>query len=96
MFCSSAVTEFKRLTAYERGRPGYVIDQLVPLALGGADTPANMQWQTIQAAANRSVFNVEVSRDGVTREHKYRFETASSLQYPRFHEHGDAVWVEVT
>lgn len=46
----SAVAEFKRLTGYPHGRPGYVIDHIVPLALGGADTPANMQWQTIQAA----------------------------------------------
>lgn len=26
---------------------GYVIDHIKPLACGGADTPANMQWQTI-------------------------------------------------
>ena len=26
--------------------PGYVIDHLHPLKRGGADTPANMQWQT--------------------------------------------------
>lgn len=25
---------------------GYVIDHVVPLACGGADAPANMQWQT--------------------------------------------------
>jgi hypothetical protein len=29
---------------------GYVIDHIVPLACGGADTPGNMQWQTISAA----------------------------------------------
>ena len=49
----SAVTEFKRLTGYPHGRPGYVIDHIVPLALGGADTPANMQWQTTQAAKEK-------------------------------------------
>lgn len=27
--------------------PGYVIDHIVPLACGGPDSPANMQWQTI-------------------------------------------------
>ena len=27
--------------------PGYVIDHVRPLACGGADAPANMQWQTI-------------------------------------------------
>jgi hypothetical protein len=26
--------------------PGYVVDHVVPLACGGADAPANMQWQT--------------------------------------------------
>lgn len=31
-----------------RGRcPGYVIDHVKPLACGGADAPANMQWQTV-------------------------------------------------
>jgi len=53
MFCGSAVTEFKRLTGYPHGRPGYVIDHIVPLARGGADTPANMQWQTIQEAKEK-------------------------------------------
>ena|ERR1700674_2840182 len=28
---------------------GYVIDHVKPLACGGADQPANMQWQTIAA-----------------------------------------------
>ena len=27
--------------------PGYVIDHIKPLECGGADSPANMQWQTI-------------------------------------------------
>jgi hypothetical protein len=30
--------------------PGYVIDHMQPLKRGGADTPANMQWQTEGAA----------------------------------------------
>ncbi|MDZ4796872.1 MAG: HNH endonuclease signature motif containing protein [Bryobacteraceae bacterium] len=30
--------------------PGYVIDHIRPLKRGGPDTPANMQWQTLQAA----------------------------------------------
>ena len=30
--------------------PGYVVDHVNPLACGGADSPANMQWQTVEAA----------------------------------------------
>src|SRR5262249_3118280 len=35
---------FARQTGYPNGRPGYVIDHIVPLACGGADAPGNMQW----------------------------------------------------
>ena len=42
-----AVTEFKRMTGYPQGRPGYEVDHIVPLARGGADKPSNMQWLTI-------------------------------------------------
>jgi hypothetical protein len=41
---------FARRTGYPNGRPGYVIDHIVPLACGGADAPSNMQWQTIAEA----------------------------------------------
>lgn len=30
--------------------PGYVIDHIKPLKEGGADSPSNMQWQTVQDA----------------------------------------------
>jgi hypothetical protein len=52
-------------------------------------------WQV--RGAGRSVFNVDVSRDGKTWERKYRFETpGSSFQYPTFHEHEGAIWLCVT
>ena len=30
--------------------PGYVVDHIEPLCAGGADSPANMQWQTVAEA----------------------------------------------
>ncbi len=38
--------QFMRQTGFPHGRKGYVVDHVVPLACGGADTPSNMQWQT--------------------------------------------------
>ena len=42
--------EFMRMTGYPKGRPGYFVDHIIPLKRGGADTPANMQWQTATEA----------------------------------------------
>jgi hypothetical protein len=33
--------------------PGYVIDHVIPLKRGGADSPGNMQWQTKSAAREK-------------------------------------------
>jgi hypothetical protein len=44
----------------------------------------------------RSVFNIDVSRDGKTWQRKYRFETTKSFQYPTLHEHDGAIWICVT
>jgi hypothetical protein len=38
--------EFMTQTGYPHGRPGYVVDHVIPLKRGGADEPWNMQWQT--------------------------------------------------
>lgn len=43
--------QFEVKSGYPHGRPGYVVDHIVPLACGGADAPSNMQWQTTAAAA---------------------------------------------
>ena len=46
----AAKDQFMRQTGYPHGRPGYVVDHIVPLACGGADIPSNMQWQRVAAA----------------------------------------------
>ncbi len=55
-------------------------------------------WQeaTKINGVNRSVFNIDVSRDGQSWQRKYRFETEKSFQYPGFIQHGDAIWLTVT
>lgn len=51
-----AKSEFRRshpcpATGNRRGAcPDHVIDHVVPLCAGGADTPENMQWQTVAEA----------------------------------------------
>ena len=47
---AEAKAQFMRRTGYPHGRPGYVVDHIVPLVCGGADSPSNMQWQTIAEA----------------------------------------------
>ncbi len=41
---SSARREFERENP--KPGPGYVIDHIIPLKRGGADSPSNMQWQS--------------------------------------------------
>ncbi|WP_291166559.1 sialidase family protein [Gimesia sp.] len=55
-------------------------------------------WQeaTRVEGVNRSVFNIDVSRDGKTWQRKYRFETPRSFQYPAFAEHAGVIWLCVT
>jgi hypothetical protein len=43
---TKAKDDFKKETGYPHGRPGYVIDHVIPLSIGGRDAPSNMQWQT--------------------------------------------------
>lgn len=55
-------------------------------------------WQDAATVngANRSVFNVDVSIDGITWVRKYRFETEQSFQYPVFREYRGKVYLSVT
>lgn len=58
----------------------------------------HLGWQeaTQIDGASRSVFNVDVSRDGEHWERKYRFQTRDSFQYPTFREHDGTIWLCVT
>lgn len=35
--------------------PGWVVDHVVPLCLGGADHPVNMQWQEREASLKKDI-----------------------------------------
>jgi hypothetical protein len=41
---ASTRSEFMKQVGYPKGRKGCVVDHIVPLECGGADTPSNMQW----------------------------------------------------
>jgi len=65
------------------------------------DRISGLYWLGWQEAAGagavgRSVFNIDVSRDGANWERKYRFVTDKSFQYPTFREHEGSVYVCVT
>lgn len=55
-------------------------------------------WQeaTEIDGVGRSVFNIDISNDGLTWERKYRFETTETFQYPTFKLHDNSVWLCVT
>lgn len=86
---------------------GWAVGRELPFVRNGANSKPTFDkfgdvyylgWQeaTRIQNANRSVFNVDVSRDGKTWQRKYRFETPHSFQYPTFHEHEGAIWLAVT
>jgi hypothetical protein len=58
----------------------------------------HLGWQeaTTIGGVGRSVFNIDVSTDGMTWERKYRFETEKSFQYPTFRKYDGAVYLTVT
>lgn len=45
---------FWKMTGYSRGRTGYVVNHIVPLACGGCDIPSNMEWMTIAGWKGRT------------------------------------------
>jgi hypothetical protein len=43
-----AAKAFMRATGHPHGWPGHRVDHVVPLAIGGCDCEANLQWQTVE------------------------------------------------
>jgi hypothetical protein len=58
----------------------------------------HLGWQerTQVDKVSRSVFNLDVSKDGKNWERKYRFETTKSFQYPTFVEADGKIWFSAT
>jgi hypothetical protein len=52
------------LTGYPNGRPGYVVDPIIPLACEGPDTPENMQWQTVEEAKAKEAISHQIPPRG--------------------------------
>lgn len=55
---AAARRKFMKMTGYPHGRPGYVIDHIIPLKDGGCDCPSNMQWQSKEAAKAKDKWEV--------------------------------------
>jgi hypothetical protein len=47
---------FKQATGYPHGRPGHLIDHVIPLCAGGADALTNLQWQERRASYRKDVY----------------------------------------
>jgi hypothetical protein len=47
---TAARTQFMRETGYQNGRPGYVVAYRKPLACGGSEDIANLEWLTVAEA----------------------------------------------
>jgi|SRR3569623_364035 len=61
---SSSVTyQFKKQTGYIDGRPGYVIDHIVPLCAGGPDSIENLQWQIAEEAKEKDKLERALCRE---------------------------------
>jgi hypothetical protein len=78
-----------------------------PIIPNGSNSKPNLErfnglyylgWQesTRVDGVSRSVFNIDVSPDGVNWQRRYRFATAKSFQYLSLHQHNGAIWLTVT
>lgn len=39
--------------------PGFVVDHIIPLCIGGPDAPANMQWQPLEESRVKDRFELQ-------------------------------------
>lgn len=53
---STAARRFMRETGYPHGRPGWIVDHVIPLARGGKDSSDNMIWQRAEDARCKDRF----------------------------------------
>ena len=60
---TTAKRAFARATGYPHGRPGYVIDHILPLCLDGPDSVANLQWQTIAEGRVKDTYERQMCRE---------------------------------
>jgi hypothetical protein len=58
----ATVRAFLKARGYPKGRPGHVVDHVVPLCAGGADVLANLQFQERQASYGKDVFERALCR----------------------------------
>ena len=69
-----AMNAFRKQTGYQKGRPGWVIDHVVPMCAGGPDAVANLQWQEAAASYRKDVFEralcMAMKRQGLVIIHK--------------------------
>ena len=60
---SSVVYQFKKQTGYLLGRPGYIVDHIIPLCAGGPDSIENLQWQTVEEAKEKDKLERKMCRE---------------------------------
>lgn len=53
---------FKKASGYPRGRPGFVVDHVVPLCACGSDTRDNMTWARADSAKVKDKLEIAACR----------------------------------